>query len=468
VEEDKVFAQLARAVRDGSRPLVVIDDDPTGTQTVYDTRVLLDWDAEDLEEALTSRASLFFLLTNSRSLPAGQAEWLNEQIGRQLVGTRADVPFVVVSRSDSTLRGHYPGELMALQNGLGQTFDGHLLLPAFFEGGRYTIGDVHWVATPDATAQTVVPASSTEFARDAVFGYTTAHLPSWIQEKSRGRWSAVQVQSVPLEVVREGAQAVCRRLLDVSGGVPVVVNAATYGDMATFVLGLLQAESRGKRFLYRSAASFVRLRAGLKARPLLTPKQIYAACPAPSGGASQGLVIIGSHVAASTAQLTALLDATGAGARLPLEPIEIDVPALLAGDVQSVGPLVEAALLSGTLPVLYSSRKLIVGEGDENLTIGGRVMDALLATIQAIETRPRFVVAKGGITSHEVARRGLGARRATALGQVLAGVPVWRLEPTRGSESAMRFPSLPYVVFPGNVGGPDALLRVVDLLSGAP
>src|SRR5207237_1833294 len=111
------------------------------------------------------------------------AEWLNEQIGRQLIATEADVPFVVVSRSDSTLRGHYPNEVLAMQTGLGQTFDGHLLVPAFFEGGRYTIGDVHWVASPEPTSQTVVPASNTPFARDAVFGYETAHLPSWIQEK---------------------------------------------------------------------------------------------------------------------------------------------------------------------------------------------------------------------------------------------------------------------------------------------
>jgi uncharacterized protein YgbK (DUF1537 family) len=461
-EESAVFPELEHAVRAGAATVVVIDDDPTGTQTVYDTRVLLDWDLADLEQALSSGEPLFFLLTNSRSLPASEAERLNEQIGRQLMAARADLPFVVVSRSDSTLRGHYPGEILALQSGLGQTFDGHLIVPAFFEGGRYTIGDVHWVATPEPTSRTVVPASSTPFARDAVFGYSSAHLPTWVAEKSRGRWSPMQVQSVSLEVVRDGPTAVSRRLQQVGGGVPVIVNAATYGDLAVFVLGLLQAEARGKRFLYRTAASFVRLRAGLTARPLLTAESIVSA--APSDAAAQGLVVVGSYVPASSAQLEKLLEAT----ELPLEPIELNVRLVLADSMPALGPRIDAALDNNKLPVLFTSRELVraedSGDAEQNLAIGRRVTQALLAALAQVQKRPRFVVAKGGITSHEVARRGLGARRATALGQILPGVPVWRLEHSTG-DSQMRFPGVPYIVFPGNVGGPDALLQVVRLLS---
>jgi hypothetical protein len=53
-----------------------------------------------------------------------------------------------------------------------------------------------------------------------------------------------------------------------------------------------------------------------------------------------------------------------------------------------------------------------------------------------------------------------GVRRAQVLGQIVPGVPVWRL----GPES--KYPGLPYVVFPGNAGGPDALASVIRVLRG--
>jgi uncharacterized protein YgbK (DUF1537 family) len=55
----------------------------------------------------------------------------------------------------------------------------------------------------------------------------------------------------------------------------------------------------------------------------------------------------------------------------------------------------------------------------------------------------------------------LGVKRAMVLGQILPGIPVWELGPET------KFPGLPYVVFPGNVGGPDALKEVVRKLKGA-
>jgi uncharacterized protein YgbK (DUF1537 family) len=368
-----------------------------------------------------------------------------------------------VSRSDSTLRGHYPQEILALQQGLGQTFDGHLLVPALFEAGRYTIGDVHWVAVPAPDSPSVVPASATPFARDTAFGYHSAHLPTWVQEKSRGLWTAAQVQSVSLDVIRAGPTAVCRRLQDVQGGVPVIVNAATYGDLASLVLGLLEAEARGKRFLYRTAASFVRVRAGLGSAPLLGAAQVYAACALSDRAAptAPGLVVVGSHVPASTSQLEHLLNETALG---PIERIEVEVPAILAGADVGLSARIDGALQRGALPVVYTSRELVSAEGDEGLAIGQRVTDTLVAAVGGVSTQPRFVVAKGGVTSHELARRSLGARRATALGQLLPGVPVWRLEATSGALGG----GIPYVVFPGNVGGPDDLRRVVALLSGRP
>ena len=366
-------------------------------------------------------------------------------------------PFVVASRSDSTLRGHFPAEPLALQRGLGTPFDGFLLVPAFFEGGRYTIDDTHWVATPEATSSEVIPASATSFARDAVFGYRSAYLPAWVEEKSAGRWRAADVRSVSLATVRGGPRAVAQSLEQIEGGVPVVVNVAGYGDLTAFVLGLLEAEARGKRFLYRTAASFVRVRAGLQPRPLLTAAEIYASSGGDGAAAGHGgLVVVGSYQPSTTRQLELLLGAAD------LEPAAFEVPVqdVLAGhwSPEGVAEALDTALGQGKLGVLSTSRELVTGA--DNLAIGHQVTDALLAVLRKLQTRPRFVIAKGGITSHEVAQRGLGALRATVLGQLQPGVPVWRLEQGPG----VRHTGMPYIVFPGNVGGPSSLLDAARTL----
>jgi uncharacterized protein YgbK (DUF1537 family) len=441
-----LFPRLQEAVRRGPRPLVAIDDDPTGVQTVHDTAVLLTWGEAELRTQLDDPRPVFFVLTNSRSMPEARAVEINRTIGQRLGGKG-----VVASRSDSTLRGHYPAEVLALDNGGS---DGHLIVPAFFEGGRYTIDDTHWVASGQ---DEVVPASETSFAKDAVFGYRSAHLPTWVEEKSRGRWRADQVICVSLQTIREGTT--CERLLHVEGGLPVVVNAAGYGDLTAFVLGLLEAEARGKRFLYRTAASFVRIRAGMPAREPLSAQEVYAAC-GEQAAQTPGLVVVGSYQPSTTQQVEQLLSAT----ELRPRALEIDVPAVLEQrwSPAEFGASMDAALEAGEIPVLYTSRQLVTAaRQEENLDIGRAVTGALLAALQALRVRPRFVIAKGGITSHEVAQRGLGALRAEVLGQLLPGVPVWRLE----SGPGLRFPGMPYVVFPGNVGGPTSLLDATRTLT---
>ena len=78
--------------------------------------------------------------------------------------------------------------------------------------------------------------------------------------------------------------------------------------------------------------------------------------------------------------------------------------------------------------------------------------------MQRIQIAPRYILAKGGITSSDIATRALNVKKAMVLGQILPGVPVWKL----GAES--RFPNLAYIVFPGNVGDDRALIAVVRQL----
>jgi len=439
---------IRAARRDRPAKVVVLDDDPTGTQTVHGVPVLTEWSVEALRAELSNDLPACFLLTNSRSLSLAEAQALNVMIGHNLQEAARAVsrPFVVVSRSDSTLRGHFPGEVEALAKALAEAFDAWLLIPFFQEGGRYTLDDVHYVAE----GEWLVPAADTEFARDAVFGYQASDLRQWVEEKTAGRICAQAVASVSIEDIRRGGPTqVTTRLMALTPGCVCIVNAASQRDLEVFVQGLLAAEARGRRFLYRTAASFVPIRADIAPRPLLTPTEL--AMPEAGGG----LIIVGSHVPRTSSQLTALRSQPG------VVSVEVHVQALLteaqyAAEVARVTHAIAQGLRRDADVVLFTSRALVTGsDAQSTLAIGQRVSAGLVAIVRTLTTRPRYLLAKGGITSSDIATQGLGVTRALVLGQILPGVPVWQLGPET------RYPGLGYIVFPGNVGGPQALAEVV-------
>ena len=433
------------------RKIVVLDDDPTGTQTVHHIPVLTDWPVEALQAELLNDFPAFYILTNSRSLTLPLARSLNTEIGRNLVeaGRRADRPYVVVSRSDSTLRGHFPGEVETLAFSLGQKFDGWIVIPFFLEGGRYTVGDTHYV---DEGGR-LVPSAETEFARDSVFGYRSSNLCDWVEEKTGGAVRSKDVLPISIEDVRMGGpDAITGRLMTLKRSRVCVVNAAGYRDVEVFVKGLLDAEAQGRRFLYRSAASFVRVRAGISPRPLLSSSDLDMP------GQGGGLTLVGSHVPKTSRQLQKLL-------ALPQTAgIEMNVERILNQDrrqveIDRVSRSAQALLQSDKDAVIYTSRSLVTaGDAEGDLSINRRVSEALITTLSRIPAKPRYIIAKGGITASDVATKGLNVRRALVLGQILPGVPVWRL----GTES--RHAGIPYIVFPGNVGGDDALVKTIEAL----
>ncbi|MEN9935022.1 MAG: hypothetical protein RLZZ387_1601 [Chloroflexota bacterium] len=435
----------------GRRTVVALDDDPTGTQTVHGVPVLTRWEPSALRAELERRPSALYVLTNSRSLPTAAAVALAEEVGRSLVLAAEGLPIAVVSRSDSTLRGHFPAETDALAGALGG-FDATVLAPAFIPGGRYTIGDIHYAAEGDA----LVPAGQTEFARDAAFGYRASDLRQWVEEKTGGRVPASSVASVGIDDIRRGGPArVATILQGLPRGAVCVVNAASDRDLAVAALGALEAEAGGRRLLYRTAASFVPALAGIAPRPLLGLEELNL----PPGG---GLIVVGSYVPKSSGQLTELLTLPG------VVGIELDVAALLdpvarAGAIARAVGQAEESLARGADVAVYTSRALVTGaDAAGSLAIGRRVSEALVELVRRVAVRPRYLLAKGGITSSDVATEGLGVRRAEVLGQLLPGVPVWR----SGPESL--HPDLVYVVFPGNVGGPRAVADAVLGLRGAP
>jgi uncharacterized protein YgbK (DUF1537 family) len=448
-------ADLSAAVEASGRKVVVLDDDPTGCQTVHDAPIWTVWDAASLMEAMRAPTRLFFVMTNSRSLPEREAAALNHEAASNLAqAARSEgVDFALVSRSDSTLRGHFPAETDALQEELrarlGWRLDGVLIVPFFAEGGRLTAQDVHWVRR----GEQLIPAAQTEFARDPAFGYTHSNLREWVAEKTGGRARA-EVCSISLEDIRLGGpERVAARLGELHGGQYAIVNAATYQDMDLFVMGLLRAEGAGRRYLYRTGASFVRSRAAVSAKSLLTAADLLPA----DRGAVRGLVIVGSFVQRSTEQLQQLLQLPEAQAIELGAALVVDA-AQREGEIGRVLGAVEEALNAGRLPVVYTTRQLVSADKEASLRIGQQVSAALVEVVRRLRIAPAWLIAKGGITSNDIATKGLGVRRATVAGQIAPGVPVWLL----GEGS--RFPGMPYVVFPGNVGQPETLAEIARAL----
>jgi uncharacterized protein YgbK (DUF1537 family) len=229
IDDSALEAQVRAGVVAANQTVVALDDDPTGVQTVHGVPVLADWSAEALTQELARREPLFFVLTNSRSLAETDARALNREIGERL--QRAALAekrgLAIISRSDSTLRGHFPGETDALAEALGGV-DGVLICPAFFEGGRVTVDDTHFLLENDRA----IPVAETEFARDTTFGYAARTLPEWVAEKTGGRVQAGEVASISLEDVRGGgARRVAELLMGVHGGQPVILNAVDYPDL---------------------------------------------------------------------------------------------------------------------------------------------------------------------------------------------------------------------------------------------
>jgi len=431
--------------------VVVLDDDPTGTQTVHGIPVLTTWSVKSLRAELKKDLPVFYVLTNSRSLPSREAQALNHRIGRNLIkaASLAARKITVISRSDSTLRGHFPEEVYTLAHSLGENFDGLLIIPFFGKGGRYTIGDIHYVQEEDD----LVPVGETVFAQDAYFGYHASNLRQWVEEKTEGNISYKEVASISIDDIRLGGpNRVADLLLSLTDFTICVVNAASTCDLQVFVRGLLAAEERGKRYLYRTAASIVPIRSGIPPQPILARGDFNLS------KRSGALLIVGSFVPLTTSQLNHLLT------QKDLFAIELHVQALLVKgkreeEIERVASLADQNLSNGVDTVIYTSRSLSPGENSESsLAINRKVSDSLVNVIRSITTRPRYLLCKGGITSSDVATRGLDVKRALVFGQIQEGVPVWVL----GSES--RFPDLIYVVFPGNVGEPDALSQILNLL----
>lgn len=462
VDTDQIQTLLDAELAKSKLKIVVLDDDPTGVQTVHDVSVYTDWTFDSIRRGFEEENRLFYILTNSRAFSVEQTTKAHEEIGRTVAGVAKElaVDYVIISRGDSTLRGHYPLEtelLRGTQEEAGRgPVDGEILCPYFEEGGRFTLGDIHYVRYGGE----LVPVGETEFAKDKTFGYRSSDLKEYVEEKTKGKYRKESVASISLEQLRSlDYEGITELLLTVRDFEKVVVNAACAADLKVFCIALYRAMAKGRRFLFRTAAGFVREFGGISPNPLLTKAEMLS-----GQSGNGGIVVVGSHTEKTTRQLERLKTLEG------ITLIEFNSDLVLCEEefeeeICSVVAKEEEILRRGKTVVVCTKRKLLTLEGDTPeaaLLRSVRISEAVQSLVGRLNVTPAFVVAKGGITSSDVGTRALKVKCAKVLGQVRPGIPVWKT----GEET--RFPGIPYIIFPGNVGEEGDLREIVKLLQSFP
>jgi len=435
--------------------IIILDDDPTGSQTVHSCLLLTRWDVATLRVAIVDPSPLFFVLTNTRGMAAKPAADITREVCKNLKLALAeskrngrDINPILVSRSDSTLRGHYPVETDVIAEELGP-FDAHFLVPAFFEGGRITRDSVHYLMVEGKP----VPVHETEFARDSVFGYRHSYLPDYVEEKTAGRIKAGQVERFVLADVRGD---VLPRLMKLQGNVCGVVDAETQQDLNRFAEQSQAAAAAGKRFLFRSAASLLTALARLPVQPVAAQDMAKYV-----RGGKPGAVIVGSHVKKTTQQLEQLLKMPDIAAiEVNVENLPAQCDALLADIIARC----EAAHARGLTPVVFTSRvEISFADQATRLAFGDMVSAFLMDVVRNLPKTLGFLISKGGITSNDVLSSGLALRTSRVVGQILPGCSV-----VRCPADHPRYPDLPVVIFPGNVGDEQALATAYGRLAARP
>lgn len=452
--------QLSQAVKSDTHKIIVLDDDPTGVQTVHDISVYTDWSYDSIKQGFAEKNKLFYILTNSRAFTEEQTKKVHQEIGETIakVAKEAARPYIIISRGDSTLRGHYPLETEILKQQIekysGKNVDGEIICPYFKEGGRFTLNNIHYVKYENE----LVPAGETEFAKDKTFGYTSSDLTEYIEEKTKGKYKAKDVIMISLDELRnQNIDSIYAKLCSVQDFNKIVVNAIDACDLKVFAIAFYRAVNSGKTFLFRTAAGMVKELGAISDRPLLNHDDLIQ-----NKSNNGGIIVVGSHTKKTTAQLETLKSIPD------LVFIEFNSDLVLedekfAVEINEVLAKEENYIKQGKTVVVYTKRKLLTLANDtkeQALIRSVKISDAVQSLVGKLNIAPAFVVAKGGITSSDVGTKALKVKKALVLGQIQPGIPVWQT----GKES--KFPQIPYVIFPGNVGEVDTLKKVVEILIG--
>ena len=444
------------------RKVIVLDDDPTGSQTVHSAPLLLRWDAESLRRGLQHPSPLLFVLANTRALEPELARERIREICRMLRPLLEEAQaageldrWLIVSRGDSTLRGHFPLEVEAIAAELGP-FDATLLAPAFLPGGRTTRAGVHYLHGE--------PVHTTPFARDRLFGFRSSDLAEWVEEKTAGRIAAAAVARIGLKELEGPAALLQARLTDLRDQKVVTVDAERPEQLAALGEAIWAVSDPGslqsRRLLFQSAASLINGLVPLPPQPLDADglaglrRRSEQAQPLPA------LVIVGSHVPLADQQLEALLQEPACrGVELPVRHLArvLEGPApreLLASLEQAWLSQLRALLAEGLTPVLFTSRgELTFASAWERRRFGLELAELMARLAAALAPQLGLIISKGGITTHTLLADGLDQAWVELQGQLLPGL------------SLVMAGDLPVITFPGNLGDADTLRLAWRMLS---
>ncbi len=457
-DTDKAEALLSQAMEGFHKKLVVLDDDPTGVQTVHDVSVYTDWEEESIRKGFEEKEAMFFILTNSRSFSVEETTKVHQDIAARVAKVARELgqDFMIISRGDSTLRGHYPLETQLLADGLtkneGVVIDGEIICPFFPEGGRYTMDNIHYVKEQE----NLVPAGMTEFAKDKTFGYKSSDLTEYVEEKTEGKYHKEDCITISLDELNAlDVQGIKDKLMSAQNMAKIIVNAVSYADLKVFCAALVLAMKAGKHYMARTAAAFTKVMGRISDQPLLGRAQLEGDTK------NGGIVLIGSHVKKTTDQLNCLKKLDGQADFMEFQVNTVFEENGLEKEVERTVKAAEEKILSGRTVVIYTSRQLLAPENmtpEEKLQISVKISNAVTSIIGKLSVKPKFIIAKGGITSSDVGTKALRVKKARVMGQVKKGIPVWMT----GEES--KFPGMPYIIFPGNVGEVSTLKEIVEEL----
>ena len=438
--------------------VLVLDDDPTGSQTVHSCPLLLRWDEDSLRHGLAHPSPLLFLLANTRALDPRAAEQRVRSLCQALKAALAEAQaagtidrWLVLSRGDSTLRGHFPLELQVIEQELGP-FAATLLAPAFLPGGRTTKDGMHLLHGE--------PVHATAFAQDRLFGFSSSFLPDWVEEKTSGQIPAAAVERIGLSDLEVGPDALQAQLAALSPAAMACVDAERPEQLNALGEAIWACARQGQRFALQSAASLINGLVPLPPQPLDASGLARLRRREPSGDWLPGLVLVGSHVPLADAQLTTLLAETVCvGIELDVRKVArvISGPEpvrLLSSLEQSWRQQIETVLSEGLTPVVFTSRgELQCSSAAERRELGMALAELMARLAAALAPQLGYVISKGGITTHTLLESGLQAPWVELQGQLFAGLS---LVLTPGG--------LPVITFPGNLGDALSLRQAWELM----
>ncbi len=444
--------------------IIIFDDDPTGSQTVYGCPLLLNWDEKSLEKAFKQPSQLIFILANTRSLSSALADKKIREICSSLKrffirqGYSKD-DYFYISRGDSTLRGHGVLEPATLAEELGP-FHATFHIPAFFEGGRTTENGIHYLNG--------IPVHMTDFGRDKIFGFSTSNLAQWIEEKSCGKIEMENILHLDIKQLdmafhhEDGFESLLIFLSKLENNISVVVDSKLPQHLEILARAIKKISTE-KRFLFRTAASFINALSGLPPNPKNTSDLVSLKSKNIDLKYMPGLIMVGSHVQLATDQLDILLkEESCEGLEIPVSKLAdifvldecqqliLELEGLLLSKIESI-------LDKKKTPVLYTTREeMQFSSNSERMNFGLELAEFMATLVGKITNKLGYIISKGGITTQLLLQKGLNLSQVNLQGQILPGLSI--------VNSMTEKNKLPVITFPGNLGNDKTLLESFRLM----